>query len=175
MSSKSSRGHLVFRSSLLYVWVTRGPFGRLPKSLCVTSVAGPLTRSSVELRPPSRRGPAFRQIVETTQGRPWDLEGTPSPGPQGLWTGARGSQGPSGRPATRGTPPIHVYMSTAGNKGLTRQTDSRRHVARLPPLVRPARKASKCWAWDTGVSGRDGEQATKAERSCCGFELLLGN
>ena len=24
----------MFRSSLLYVWVTRGPFGRLPKSLC---------------------------------------------------------------------------------------------------------------------------------------------
>jgi hypothetical protein len=24
----------VFRSSLLYVWVTRGPFGRLMKSLC---------------------------------------------------------------------------------------------------------------------------------------------
>jgi hypothetical protein len=34
MSSKSSRGQLVFRSSLLYVWATRGPFGRLPKSLC---------------------------------------------------------------------------------------------------------------------------------------------
>ena len=24
----------MFRSSLLYVWVTRGPFGRLTKSLC---------------------------------------------------------------------------------------------------------------------------------------------
>ena len=76
---------------------------------CVTSVTRPLTRSSVELRPPSRQGPAFGmafgRIVETTQGRPWDLEGTPSPGLQGLWTGARGSQGPSGRPATRGTPP----------------------------------------------------------------------
>ena len=34
MSSKSSRGQLVFRLSLLYVWVTRRPFGRLPKSLC---------------------------------------------------------------------------------------------------------------------------------------------
>ena len=34
MSSKSSRGQLVFRSSLLYVWVTRGPFGRHTKSLC---------------------------------------------------------------------------------------------------------------------------------------------
>mmetsp|Transcript_38659 Transcript_38659/g.87827 ORF Transcript_38659/g.87827 Transcript_38659/m.87827 type:complete len:283 (-) Transcript_38659:1592-2440(-) len=34
MSSTSSRGQLVFRSSLLYVWVTRGPFGRLTKSLC---------------------------------------------------------------------------------------------------------------------------------------------
>jgi hypothetical protein len=34
MSSKSSRGQLVFRSSLLYVWVTRGAFGRRTKSLC---------------------------------------------------------------------------------------------------------------------------------------------
>ena len=34
MSSTSSRGQLVFRSSLLYVWVTRGPFGRRTKSLC---------------------------------------------------------------------------------------------------------------------------------------------
>ena len=36
MSIKLIRGQLVFRSSLLYmyVWVTRGPFGRLPKSLC---------------------------------------------------------------------------------------------------------------------------------------------
>ena len=44
------------------------------------------------------QGPAFGRIVETTQkpkGRPWDLEETPSPspGPRGLWTGARGSQG----------------------------------------------------------------------------------
>ena len=34
MSSTSSRGQLVFKSSLLYVWVTRGPFGRRTKSLC---------------------------------------------------------------------------------------------------------------------------------------------
>ena len=34
MPSKSSRGQLVLRSSLLYVWVTRGPFGRRSKSLC---------------------------------------------------------------------------------------------------------------------------------------------
>ena len=34
MSIKSSRGQLVFRSSLLYVWVTRGPFGRRSTSLC---------------------------------------------------------------------------------------------------------------------------------------------
>ena len=44
---------------------------------------------------------------------------TLGPAPQRLWTGARGPQGPSGRPATRGTPPTTVYRSTAG-KGLTR-------------------------------------------------------
>ena len=85
---------------------------------CVTSVTRPLTRSSVELRPPSRQGPAFGRIVETTQGRPGDLKGTPSPGPQRLWTGARGSQGSSGRPATRGTPQYHMHVISAG-KGLT--------------------------------------------------------
>ena len=84
----------------------------------MTSVTRTLTRSSVELRPPSRQGPAFGRIVETTQGRPWDLEGTPSPAPQRLWTGARGSQGPSGRPATRGTIPGRVHPTTTG-KGLT--------------------------------------------------------
>ena len=82
----------------------------------MTSVTRTLTRSSVELRPPSRQGPrpAFGRIVETTQGRPWDLEGTPSPAPQRLWTGARGSQGPSGRPATRGTIPGHRFYDYSG-------------------------------------------------------------
>ena len=72
----------------------------------------------MELRPPSRQGPAFGRIVETTQGRPGDLEGTPSPAPQGLWTGARGSQGSSGRPATRDTVQDGVYNILDG-KGLS--------------------------------------------------------
>ena len=38
MSSTSSRGQLVFRSSLLHVWVTRGPFGRRTKSLCDSGI-----------------------------------------------------------------------------------------------------------------------------------------
>ena len=43
----------MFRSSLLDVWATRGPFGGLTKSLCGFGDMTPslLTRSSVELRP----------------------------------------------------------------------------------------------------------------------------
>ena len=59
----------------------------------------------MELRPPSRQGPAFGRIVETTQGMPWDLEGTPSPAPQRLWTGARGSRKGSGSDAILGASP----------------------------------------------------------------------
>jgi hypothetical protein len=101
----------VLRSSLLYVWVTGGPFGRLTKSLCDfgdmtphTLVGGAQTRPHGKAKG-QRSG--IGRIVETTQGRPGDLEGTPSPGPQRLLIGARGSQGPSVRvrPATRGTIP----------------------------------------------------------------------
>ena len=106
------------------MWVTRGPFGsdELQRA-CVTSVTWPLslTRSSVELRPQTtlmhgntngKGQRTFGRIVETTQGRPGDLEGTPSPAPQGLLTGVWGSQGPSGRSATRGIPLLIDYMTT---------------------------------------------------------------
>ena len=89
----------------------------------------------MELRPPSRQGPAFGRIVETTQGRPGGLEGTPSPAPQRLLIGARGSQGPSGRPATRGTPPNSVYTTTAG-KGLKGYSHSHRTSKKDPPEER---------------------------------------
>jgi hypothetical protein len=45
----------VFRSSLLYVWVTRGPFGRRTKSLCDSgvidspSVSGGVPRGGVRM------------------------------------------------------------------------------------------------------------------------------
>ena len=85
----------------------------------MTSVTRTLTRSSVELRPPSRQGPvpAFGRIVETTQGRPWDLEGTPSPAPQRLLIGRRGSQGPSVRPDSIAYFEYHMHVIPAG-KGL---------------------------------------------------------
>ena len=60
----------MFRSSLLYVWATRGPFGRLTKSLCDFDYMTPHTLVSVELRPPSRQGgqgSAFGRIVETSK------------------------------------------------------------------------------------------------------------
>ena len=111
----------------LYVWATRGPFGRLTKSLCDFGDMTPHTLVGGAQTTHSRQRLAFGRIVETTQGRPWGLEGTPSPGPQGLWTGARGSQGPSGRPTTRGTPLLEytvleydregVNVTKLGNRG----------------------------------------------------------
>ena len=41
--------------------------------------------------------------------------------PQGLWTGARGLQGPSGRPATRGTPSGVVYYPYDREESPTKQ------------------------------------------------------
>ena len=61
--------------------------------------------------------PAFGRIVETTQGRPWDLEGTPSPAPQRLLIGRRGSQGPSVRPDSIAYFEYHMHVIPAG-KGL---------------------------------------------------------
>ena len=99
----------MFRSSLLYVWVTRGPFGRLTKSLCDFGDMTPHTLvGGAQTTLTARASAAFGRIVETTQGRPGDLEGTPSPGPQRLWTGARGSQGPSLRPQHE-APPLFKY------------------------------------------------------------------
>ena len=130
MSSKSSRGQLVIRSSLLtcmYACGRRGDHLDDLRRACVTSVTWPLTRSSVELslRPPSpltaMARVRFERIVETTQGRPGDLEGTPSPAPQRLWTGAQGSQGPSVPPATRGTPLV-VYYHSREEKGVNYNT-----------------------------------------------------
>ena len=46
------------------------------------------------------QGPAFGRIAETTQGRPGDLEGTPSLGPQRLWTGGTGVTGLRGAVGT---------------------------------------------------------------------------
>jgi hypothetical protein len=57
-----------------------------------------LTRSSVELRPPSRQRPARAQIVETAQVRHGDLDRKPIPRPWTLWTDVQGAQGPSVRP-----------------------------------------------------------------------------
>ena len=105
----------MFRASLLYVWVTRGPFGRRTKSLCDFGGTTPHTLVGGAQTTLTARGRASVRADRRTskrpkaQGRPWDLEGTPSPGPQGLWADARGSQGPSGRPATRGTIPDHRF------------------------------------------------------------------
>ena len=104
----------------------------------------------MELRPPSRHGPAFGRTDETTQGRPGDLEGTPSPAPQRLWTGARGPQGPSGRSATRGTIPCHGLYdhSTEGDSPLPssqknvekRETFVKRTFARWRARALPLRR-----------------------------------
>jgi hypothetical protein len=117
---ESRLSQLAFRSPLLDMWATRGPLGRLPKSLCDFGDMTPLTRSSVELRPPSRaQGPAFGRIIETTQGGPGDLEGTPPVPPPRGFSPVRGvSQGPSGRHSARGTPPDSMHTSTA-REGLT--------------------------------------------------------
>jgi hypothetical protein len=40
------------------------------------------------------------------------VEGAPSPDPQGLWTGERGTHGPSVRPATRRNPLLECTLST---------------------------------------------------------------
>ena len=109
----------MFKSSLLYVWVTRGPFGRLTKSLCDfgdisltphTLVGGAQTTltARASVRADRRNDPreALRPRGDT-QSRP----------PEALDRCA-GVTRPSGRPATRGTPPTSVYTSTAG-KGLT--------------------------------------------------------
>ena len=77
--------------------MTRGPFRRLPKNLCDFALRchdPSLTRSSVELRPPSRQRPKRAWIVETAQVRPGYLEGKPiypAPGPIHWRAGATGA------------------------------------------------------------------------------------
>jgi hypothetical protein len=90
---------------------------------CVTSVTWPLTRSSVELRPPSRQRPARVRIVETAQMRPGDLEGKSVPRPWTLWTGARGQQEPSVRSQSGWSPRTGTGVGkglspSLGNRGL---------------------------------------------------------
>ena len=111
MSSKSSRGQLVFRSSLLYVWVTRRDHldvGRLTKSLCDFGDMTPHTlvggaQTTLTARPRASVRADRRNDPREAWGPRGDTHSRP-PDTRGFaWTGARGSQGPSGRPATRGT------------------------------------------------------------------------
>ena len=82
MSSTSSRGQLVFRSSLLYVWVTRGPFGRLPKSLCDFGDMTPHTLvGGAQTTLTARASARGSTIIETAQMRPGDLRSRENPYP----------------------------------------------------------------------------------------------
>ena len=122
VSNKSNRGQLVFRSSLLYVWVTRGPFGRLTKSLCDFGDMTPHTLVGGAQTTLTARA-SVRADRRNDPREAWGPRGdTQSRPPEALdrCAGVTGwSQGPSGRPATRGIPPTRVYSSPAG-KGLTR-------------------------------------------------------
>ena len=135
MSSKLSRGQLVFRSSLLYVWATRGPFGRLPKSLCDFGdrtphmlVGGAQTTLTVRAIVRADRRDDPREA--------WEPQGATQSRPPEALDRCTGSQGPSGRPATRGIPPTCVYTSYAG-KGLTPRPHHLGLLSSIPVPVYP--------------------------------------
>lgn len=79
MSSKSSRGQLVFRSSLLYMLMTRGPFRRLPKSLCDFGDMTPHTLVGGAQTTLTATASARADRRDCGQVRPEDLEIKPVP------------------------------------------------------------------------------------------------
>ena len=103
--------------------------------MCDFVVTRPLTRSSVEPRPPSRQGPARARIVETAQVRPGDLEGKPTshiaiPRPPWtlVWTGAWG-----GTQGGRRSGPEEAGVATQGGKGVNLEYCTN-HTAETPGL-----------------------------------------
>ena len=107
MSSKSSRGQLVFRSSLLEVLATRGPFGRLLKNYCDFGDMTPHTLVGGDQTTLTARASVRADRRDDASGRGKGGLGTSRghqvPPPRGFGPVARGPQGPSGRPALGGT------------------------------------------------------------------------